>query len=352
MRAMVLRHGQLGVEEIARPVPGPMQVLAKVRSCGICGSDLHRVDYPDEYIPRPDNIVMGHELVAEIVAAGPGAEAWVPGTRVVSSPNMPTPETASAYPRRVGPDGPPPINYFLAGRSQTIGYHPQFPGGFGEYVLLSAPLLVAVPDHVPDRVAATTEPCAVGLHAVRAAKLQPDEHALVMGAGPIGLMTLLWLKRDGVRHVTVSDFSLPRRQIAAGLGADLVLDPAVDDVAARVAAAAGPSPVVFDCVGAAGTLQQAMDAVATEGRVVVVGVCSTEDRGRPRVGILKHLTLQFVLGYTAAEIAEALAAIADGSIDPAPLITRTVSLDELPGALLGLNDRQDCKVLIEFSQSA
>lgn len=338
MRAMVLRGKQLILEEVEMPVPGPGQVLARVRACGICGSDLHFARYADDMrgatrsergiLAAADTtagVIMGHEFVAEVAQAGPEVSGWEPGTRVVSVPTLITSE----------------------GGSQSIGYSSLNPGAYGEYVLMSAPLLLRVPDSVPDRVAATTEPCAVGMHAVREANMQPGEHALVMGAGPIGLMTLLWLKKEGVRHVSVTDFAQGRRELASRLGADLVLDPRADDVATAVAAAAGGAPpVVFECVGLEGTLQEAMGLAARRGRVVVVGVCMVEDRIRPLLGINKHLTLQFVLGYTQPEFAEALAAIGDGGVDPSPIVTRTVTLDELPAAFAALSDPQDCKVVV------
>jgi threonine dehydrogenase-like Zn-dependent dehydrogenase len=170
----------------------------------------------------------------------------------------------------------------------------------------------------------------------------------VIGAGPIGLMTVLWLKQHGVEQVMVSEYAAPRRALAAQVGADLVLDPSTDDVAARLAEAGGPPPVVFECVGVEGTLQLAMNLVAPRGRVIVVGVCMTEDRIRPMTGVNKHLTLQFVLGYTPDEYKEALASIADGRVDTSPLVTRCVSLDELPAAFHSLSDPKDCKVVLEF----
>lgn len=342
MRAMVLRGTDLTVEEMERPAPGPMQVLARVRACGICGSDLHFAKYADDMLAvtraadpagwsamdLDRGVVMGHEFVAEVVAAGPGAEAWTPGTRVTSVPVLPDPSS----PRGV----------------HSIGYSSIYPGAYGEYVVMAAPLLLRVPEHVPDRVAATTEPCAVGLHAVREARMQPGERALVMGAGPIGLMTLLWLKQHGAGPVIVTEYAAPRRELAARLGADLVLNPAADDVAARLVELGGPPEVVFECVGVEGTLRQAMDLAARRGRVIVVGVCMREDRIRPMTGINKHLTLQFVLGYTPDEYQEALASIGDGRVDPSPLVTRGVSLDELPSAFRSLSDPTECKVVLEF----
>jgi len=343
MKAMVLRGKSLSVEELPVPEPGPGQVLARVLACGICGSDLHAAKYMDDMIQssrmsgatawesmnEDRGIVMGHEFVAEVARAGLGAEAWVAGTRVTSIPVLIAPET---------PNG-----------MIAIGYSPETPGAYGEYVIMSAPMLLKVPDGLPNRIAATTEPCAVGLHAVREAKVQPGEHAVVMGAGPIGLMTLLWLKQSGVKHVTVSDYAATRRALAGQLGADLVVDPGETDLLGAVTAAAGgPPPIVFECVGVEGTLQQAMELVARAGRVIVVGVCMKEDKIHPMVGINKVLTMQFVLGYTPAEYAETLAALGDGTVDTSPLVTRTVTLDKLPAAFAALADPHDCKVVLEF----
>lgn len=358
MKAMVLKGQELFVEELEAPEPGPGQVLARVRACGICGSDLHAAKYLDQMIAVAKQqgrqawyntdlsrgIVMGHEFVAEVVRGGEGVEGWEPGTRVTSMPVLLTPETDTGY--------------------SAIGYSPIYPGAYGEYVLMSAPMLLPVPDQVSDLVAATTEPCAVGLHAVREAQMRPGETALVMGAGPIGLMTLIWLKQEGAAFVAVSDPSPERRELAARHGADLVLDPKAVNVAEALGealrppqsdgggqsyggGAQAPAPdVVFEAVGVEGTLQQAMELVQIRGRVVVVGVCMVEDRITPLLGINKQLTLKFVLGYTAAEYAEALQAFADGRVDTSALVTRTVTLDELPGAFQSLADPRDCKIVV------
>ncbi|MGH2583605.1 MAG: zinc-binding dehydrogenase [Dehalococcoidia bacterium] len=340
---MVLRGSELTVEEMDRPTPGPGQVLARVRACGICGSDLHFARYADELIAvsrgadpagwsamdLERGVVMGHEFVAEVVEAGPGAGAWTPGTRVASIPVLVDPSIQRGM--------------------QSIGYSSTYPGAYGEYVLMSTPLLLRVPEGVPDRVAATTEPCAVGLHAVREARMQPGERALVMGAGPIGLMTLLWLKQHGAQNVAISEIAPQRRKLAARVGADIVIDPTTEDVAARLAETGGAPPVVFECIGVEGTLQQAMGLADRRGRIVVVGVCMTEDRFRPLLAINKHLTLQFVLGYTPEEFKEALESIGDGRVDTSPLVTRSVSLNELPAAFQALSDPKDCKVVLEFA---
>lgn len=322
------------------PVPGPGQVLARVRACGVCGSDLHAARFLPEladpasgaeegWLERAaaDGIVMGHEFVAEVVAPGPGAEAWRPGTRVTSMPVLLDP----AAPRGV----------------RAIGYSPGVPGGYGEYVVLSAPLLLPVPESLPDEVAALTEPCAVGLHAVRRASLEAGERVLVLGAGPIGLMTALWAKREGAGRVVVSEPAAARREMAQRLGADRVVDPQREDLRALVDEDHGePCTLVFECVGSEGTLQEAMDLAPRDGRVVVVGACMTEDRIRPLVGIRKQLTLRFVLGYTPEEFAEALAALGRGEIDPRPMVTRRIGLDELAAVFAALASPEDGKVVV------
>jgi threonine dehydrogenase-like Zn-dependent dehydrogenase len=340
MRAVVLRDGELRVEEVPRPEPGPGQVLAKVRACGICGSDLHAALYLPQLIEASrqsggewderaltEGIVMGHEFVAEVAAAGPGAEGWAPGTRVTSMPVL------------IDPSAPRGV--------RAIGYTAGLPGAYSEYVLLSAPLLLPVPEGLSDEAAALTEPCAVGLHAVRQSGLQRGERVLIMGAGPIGLMTLLWAKHEGAGTVVVSEPSAARREMASRLGADIVVDPRTEELRGLVDEERGtPCTLVFECVGIEGTLQQAMDLAPRGGRVVVAGACMTEDRIRPLVGISKQLTLRFVLGYTPEEFAETLQALGAGVIDPTPMITRRIGLDELTATFRALADPAEGKVIV------
>jgi 2-desacetyl-2-hydroxyethyl bacteriochlorophyllide A dehydrogenase len=339
---MVLRRNQrVVVEEVERPSPEPGWVLVKVRACGVCGTDLHVARFAEEQqraaaavgrrawerIDLDRGVVMGHEWCAEVVEAGSGADQWTPGTRVTFLPDPALP----GLPR--SGEGP--------------GMSSRYPGAYGEYMVVRSERIQRVPEQLPDQIVATTEPCAVGLHAVREARLATDECALVIGAGPIGMMTLLWLKHDGVEHVAVSDFSPQRRALAARCGADLVLDPGADDVAGRMGAASGGLPqVVFECVGVTGTIQQAMDLVAPRGRVIVVGACMTEDRFIPGTGMSKHLTVQFSPLYTQDEVIETLNALASGKIDTSPLITRTVGLDELPAAFSALSEPSECKVML------
>src|SRR5262249_57259955 len=148
------------------------------------------------------DVVMGHEFCAEIVDHGPGTtRALKAGARVCSRPTLM---------RGTGP--------------QSIGYSNDNPGGYGEYMRLSEALLLEVPAGLATEHAAFTEPMAVGVHAVARARLERDDAPLVIGCGPVGLAVIAALRLAGVRPIVAADFSPPRRELAATLGADVAVD--------------------------------------------------------------------------------------------------------------------------------
>src|SRR5215475_972691 len=216
MRAAVMRNRQLVVADISRPEPGPGEVLVKTLACGICGSDLHALRHADRFVEASRragsaftmdlsrDVVMGHEFCAEIVDHGPATAHTLPaGTRVCSQPRL------------VRPDGP-----------RTVGYSNDTPGGYAEYMRLTEPLLLRVPDGLSTEQAALTEPMAVGLHAVAKARLEPDDAPLVIGCGPVGLAVIAALRLQRARPIVAADFSPRRRELALAMGADAVVDPA------------------------------------------------------------------------------------------------------------------------------
>lgn len=329
---MVLRGTSIAIESIPTPRVRRGEVLARVLATGICGSDLHAVQFYEE-LGRgdPRGIVLGHEFIAEIVEVGEGVSGWSPGARVTSCPRLLTPEVPAGFTK--------------------FGFTAEIHGSYAEYMLLSADILVPVPDHVPTSLAIATEPASVGLHAVHRSHWQPGEHVAILGAGPIGLMVLLWLKSMGAEHVTVSDPSEVRRELARSVGADLVVDPRSEDLSALIAAAkGGPPPLVFDAVGAVGSINASIDLAADQGRVVVVGACITEDRFQPYTALRKELQLQFVLAYSLEEFSESMEAISSGRIAPAPLVTRSVPFASVIQEFESLANPRDCKVIVDFTR--
>ncbi len=334
MRAVAARSGQLRIVDIPQPEPAEGEVLVKNLACGICGSDLHFMLYGEEMMRgssqsgnaqfAPDfsrDIVMGHEFCCEVVGYGPNTSPTAPiGARITSVPSK-------------------------------GAYSNVYPGAYGEYMVLDAGMILPVPDHVSTEEAATTEPMAVGLHAVRAGKFAGAEPAVVYGCGPVGLATIASLRNEGAGVIIASDFSPRRRELAGVMGADIVVDPRETPPIEALRAQGyedGGGVVIFDAIGVRGTIAMTMREAPSRGaRIVIVGVCMQEDAIVPMSGIEKELQLNFVLGYTPGEFAEALVAIGSGAIDPAPVITGKVGLDGVEGAFQTLgNPESHCKIIV------
>jgi 2-desacetyl-2-hydroxyethyl bacteriochlorophyllide A dehydrogenase len=336
MKAAIFRGGDLVVDTIPDPVPALGQVLVKTLACGICGSDLHAAKHAHRMVEvtkripgrKPmdlsRDIVFGHEFCCEVLDYGPKTEKRIkPGTRVCSMPLM------------VEADGP-----------KGMGYSNTYVGGYAERMVLSAPLMLEVPNGLPTEHAALTEPLAVGVHAVEKANLAGDEAPLVVGCGPVGLAVIAALKLKGIRPIVAADFSPKRRELAALMGADIVVDPSAEDPYGKLAP--GKRAAVFECVGVPGLIQQIFEKAPKDARIVIVGVCMETDKIEPLFAIFKELNLQFVLGYTPEEFARSLHLLADGKVDANALITGKVGLDGVKGAFEELgNPEKHTKILVE-----
>jgi threonine dehydrogenase-like Zn-dependent dehydrogenase len=335
MRAAIFRGGDIVVDTLPEPKPAQGQVLVKTLACGICGSDLHAAKHAHRMVDisrragrlpmdLSRDVVMGHEFCCEVIDYGPGTEKKVKqGTRVCAMPVM------------LEADGP-----------RGMGYSNAYVGGYAEQMLLAAPLLLEVPNGLSTEHAALTEPLAVGVHAVEKGTLKGDETPLVVGCGPVGLAVIVALRLKGIRPIIAADFSPKRRELAVRMGADIVIDPAKED--AYVKLAPGKRVALFECVGVPGIIQQMMEKAPRDARIVVVGVCMESDTIEPMFGIVKELSLQFVLGYTPEEFARSLRLLADGEVDAPSLITAKVGLDGVKGAFAELgNPERHTKILVE-----
>ena len=377
MRAVVCQHANLQVTDLPEPAPQKGQVRLEVVRCGICGSDLHARTGMDDWAEMAtrtgyerfgrssEPIVFGHEFSGRVAEHGPGCRRdLAEGTPVVAFPLLRS-----------------------AGAVDGVGLSRHAPGAYAEQLLVQESLMLPVPNGLDPELAALTEPMAVAWHAVRRSEIGRRDLAIVIGCGPIGLGVILMLKAKGVRTVVASDYSPGRRALAGACGADVVVDPAqaspytavqkrgqITDAPSLLELAvstseklrrlrggewhawrladrlgAGPKqPVVFECVGVPGMIDSIIDSAPLFSRVVVVGVCVGPDRITPAMAINKEIDLRFVIGYTPLEFRDTLHMLAEGKVDPRPLITGTVGLDGVAGAFEALADPEaHAKILID-----
>lgn len=340
MKAALLRGGRLVVDDVAEPTPVEGEILVAVKACGICGSDLHFVDHGADFLrltseayggvaPTVDlsrDVRMGHEFSAEVLEFGPNTIGPKPGTIVTSMPLL-----------------------MREGKRISLSFSNNEAAAYGERMVLSSDVLVAAPAGCDPDAIALTEPLAVGLHAVNKSGIAPGTTALVAGCGPVGLTVIACLKARGIGPIIASDFSPARRATAVAMGADTVVDAATDDLFAAWRRANVNQPVVmFEAVGVPGLINDAMREMPRDGKIVVVGLCMQTDRFEPAYGVLKELTLQFVVTYSPAEFREAMHLIADGVIDVSPMITGTVGLHGIAQAFTDLGrPGEHTKILVK-----
>ena len=258
MKAAVTRGTQqIQVEDVPTPEPGPNQVLIKIKYSAICGSDVHRFQYG----MMNSGSIMGHEYIGEVVQLGSDVTLLNEGDRVVSGGG----ESPEGVPARSAADR-------YSARTMGLKAPPQ--GGFAEYIVLDEWRPLVIPKNVSDELAVLAEPASIAVHAVRTSKFSIGDSVVVMGAGPIGLLTMQVLNAAGAGAVYVSEPATARADAARVLGATIVMNPTEEDVVSKVLEiSGGPGvPIAFDAAAAQPTLQQGLEMVRRGGQVLVVSM--------------------------------------------------------------------------------
>jgi (R,R)-butanediol dehydrogenase/meso-butanediol dehydrogenase/diacetyl reductase len=325
----------LEIRDVPEPRAEGSDLVIQVKSCGICGSDLHASD------GLPGGTVMGHEFAGEVVEVGPDSKGlWKPGDRLCALPMI---GCGRCEPCLRGDPS-------LCKSMEATGLG-QVPGAYAEFVRVGASESLALPESVDFRDGALVEPLAVGLHAVNEAALRSGQNVLVIGAGPVGLAVSLWCRFFGARSVVVSELAEGRRAMAAKFGATDVIDPSSGVVAAEFEKrAGGPPDVIFECVGVPGLIQQCVMMAPPRSRIVVVGVCTQPDTIIPVLAIVKELTLKFVVAYRKSDFRLTLDMLDRGRIEGRPMITDVVGFEGFADAFEALkHPTTQCKVLLEPS---
>ena len=338
MKACVFRAaGQpLEIADVPDPIAGEGEIVVRVKNCGVCGSDLHAVKYG---FKMPPGTIMGHEFSAVVDHIGPNVTGFAAGDPVVVMSYLACGQCDSC---RAG--------HGSRCRTMKLVGFGDVAGAYAEKMKTTPGSVFKMPANLSHRAAATVEPLVVGLHGVHRAGLRPGESCVIMGAGPIGLVTMLWARFAGASAIVVSEMAEGRREMALTMGADVAIDPRLKNPAAELQKiTSAPPDVVFECIGSGGTLAEAVSYAKRGGRVVVIGVCMEEDSWGPIAAMNKELDLRFSLGLEPGEIETAIAMLAAGRVNTAPMITDTVSLGELPAAFAALSRPSlQTKVMLEF----
>ena len=383
MRAVVCQNSELSVVELPDPTPGNGQVLLDVTGCGICGSDLHARYHADAQADvlseagydgfgrSHERVVFGHEFCGTIADYGPNTRHKIKaGTPVVALPLVSTPSGMHA-----------------------IGLSASAHGAYAEQVVIEEAFMMPLPNGLSPSIGVLTEPMAIGYHAVNRSEIAKKDAAIVIGCGPVGLAIIAMLKMRGVETIVASDYSPGRRSLARACGATSVVDPSTETpydalgdrkYATSMATQAAQGlkglkglqrlpvpwhillggldklgvtktkrPVIFECVGLPGIIEQIITAAPINTRVVVAGVCMEPDLFRPAMAINKEIDLRFVVGYGPLEFRDTLHLLADGKIDATPLVTGTVGLNGVDAAFTALATPKDhAKIIVDPHSTA
>jgi L-iditol 2-dehydrogenase len=316
------REFRLVEQSLDPPAAGEVQV--EVHAVGICGSDLHAYqegavgDTPNQY-----PMVLGHEPAGRVVAAGEGVTGWSAGDRVALEPAL------YCY----------HCEFCRSGRHNVCANirflsNPGIPGFFRQRVNLPAANLVGIPDSLSLETATLIEPLAIALHSLRIGSVQKDETVLVLGAGPIGLLTIACLKLAGVSRIWAFEPVAPRREMARRMGADEVFDPRDADVVREIQSGTGKRGVdcAIDCAAKENTTNLAIRAVRNAGRVLLTGIHSD-----PLVPFevspmrRKELTI-LTVRRSNHESHDGLKLLVEHPTWLAPLVTHTRPLDKITDA--------------------
>ncbi len=333
MKALLLReYNHLEIADVAQPQPATGEVLIRIKACGVCGSDVHGYDGGSGRRIPP--LVMGHEAAGIVAQVGTGVADLHPGDRVTFDSTISCGECF--YCRRAQ------VN--LCEERQVLGVscgEYRRAGAFAEYVVVPRRIVYTLPDSLSFEHAATIEAVSVAVHAVALTPIALNDTALVMGAGMIGLLALQVARLAGCRRIISVDTDETRLQIARQLGATDVLNAQSENVIERVRALTlgRGADVAFECVGAQGTVESAIEGTHKGGAVTLVGNIAQ----RVEIPLQSVVTRQIRLQGSCAssgEIAACIDLLASGAIQVQPMLSVVAPLEDGPLLFQRLHDRE------------
>ncbi|MFO8080751.1 MAG: NAD(P)-dependent alcohol dehydrogenase [Armatimonadota bacterium] len=335
MKAAVL-HGvhDMRVENVPMPeISRERDVLVRIRSVGVCGSDVHFHERGviGKY-PLTEPTIMGHEAAGEVVEVLDEGCGLSPGDRVAIEPGYTCRrcEFCKSGQYNVCPDV-----VFLAA--------PPIHGAFAEYLAWPSDFLFKLPDSLSMDDGAMMEPLAVGLWAATRGGAKPGDSVAVLGAGPIGLLTMQSAIAAGATRAIVSDLESGRLELAAKLGATDTIDASEDDAEAAIMEMTGGRgvDVAFECAGAVPALQMALRVTRNGGTTQIVGMPAEQHPQIPLYEMInREIDLRGLFRYANC-YPPAISLVEAGRVDVEALVTHHFELDETPEAMTFVHERRD-----------
>lgn len=341
MKALVyLGPNKMEMKEIEEPSPKKDQVKIKVGYCGICGSDLH--GYTGESGRKIPPMIMGHEFSGVVVECGSEVTKFSVGDRVCVLPVRYCSE----------------CEFCLQGyenickNRENLGVM-DIDGAFTEYICMEEKFVYGLKDSVSDKAGAVIEPLSVSYHAVKNAQPIEGRNVLIAGTGTIGLLVLMIVKANNPNKIVVTDLSDERLRLAKEFGADIIVNPAKQDLGEELEKAGIKDDIELsiECVGATPTCQQTVDFVKIHGRIIWVGNAAKMVTINMQKIVTQELSVQGVYAFTAEDFQNALHMLERKEVPAEKIITRVVSLEETTQAFEELihNPGNDIKVLVKVN---
>lgn len=301
------------IEHLVDPRPEANEVLIKVHRCGVCGTDLSMTK--GTMWDFGTNVQFGHEYAGEIVELGKNITGFSVGDRIAVMPS-----TACGT-----CNGCKLENNVLCSASPGKAMH-----GFAEYARVPISVATKLPSTLSLTDGALIEPLAISLYGIKHSGIRPGDTVLVLGGGTVALYAIYWARRLGAGKIVAMSRSSRRKDLCLAMGADQFIPFGVNEVGETIEALGGPPQVVFECVGAEGMVQKAINHVAPFGRVISLGFCTAPDTLIPALASYKCASIQFLVGYSMKEFLYIADQMDKGHADPKAIISNTISLSELP----------------------
>ncbi|GLV53753.1 alcohol dehydrogenase [Dictyobacter sp. S3.2.2.5] len=321
MVALVLEKAQeLSLRDVdLQTTLGPHDVRIAIHTVGICGSDVHYYEHGaiGPFVVRAP-MVLGHEASGTIIECGSGVTHLKEGDRVCMEPGIPDPNSKAS---RLGIYNLDPAVRFWA--------TPPVHGCLTPYVVHPAAFTFKLPDNVSFAEGAMVEPLAVGMHAATKARIKPGDLAVVMGAGPIGMVTALAALAGGCSQVVMTDVVQEKLEMARTLGPIVpvnVAQQSVTEVVQQLSDGWG-ADIVFEASGNARSAASVFEPLCPAGRVVFIGMPGAPVPLDIVAAQAKEASIETVFRY-AHVYPRALALLGSGKIDVKPLITDTFAFQE------------------------